>query len=146
MTPLSVAVLGIVAVAVIAVALVFAAPTATRHDLIRVGPLRRAMRAVRAWAVRGAVLPIGWPHLVDLYRGNTLFGEKLGAIPQSMLLCIAERDHLVPAGASHALTTIPGLDTTVVNVASGHESMVVGSAAKATVWPALVDFLRAQQR
>jgi poly(3-hydroxyalkanoate) synthetase len=81
--------------------------------------------------------------LVDLYRHNAL---KLGPIPQPMLLAIAERDHLVPSGASHVLTTVPGVKTTVVNVASGHVSMVVGTAAKATMWPALVDFLTQQQQ
>ncbi|MEY2417936.1 MAG: poly[(R)-3-hydroxyalkanoate] polymerase subunit PhaC [Actinomycetota bacterium] len=84
--------------------------------------------------------------LVDLYRGDAPFElGALAAIKQPVWVAIAERDHLVPSGASHALTTIAGLDVAVVNVASGHVSMIVGTAAKQTVWPALVSFLERQQ-
>ncbi len=87
---------------------------------------------------------------VDLHRHNP-FVPKTGAsslinLRMPMLAAIAERDHIVPSGSSHALSTLPGLDVQVVNLASGHVSMIVGGAAKATLWPALVAFLRDQQR
>ena len=87
---------------------------------------------------------------VDLHRNNP-FVPKTGPSPIAkinapMFVAIAERDHIVPSGSSHALSTLSGLDVQVVNLASGHVSMIVGRAAKATLWPALVAFLRDQQR
>ncbi len=81
--------------------------------------------------------------IVDLYRTNRLMEPgELDSIDVPMLVAIAERDHIVPSGSSHALTSIPSLDVRVVNVASGHVSMVVGTTARTTLWPEIVAFLR----
>ncbi len=83
--------------------------------------------------------------LIDLFRSNELLAtgnrQLLHKLGVPMLLVIAERDHIVPSGSSHALTTVVGKEVTVKNVAAGHVSMVVGRAARETVWPALLDWL-----
>ena len=84
--------------------------------------------------------------IVDLYRDNPLVRSgALASLDVPMLVAIAERDHIVPSGSSHALTKVAGLDVRVANVASGHVSMVVGTQARTTFWPALVEFLSEQQ-
>jgi polyhydroxyalkanoate synthase subunit PhaC len=83
--------------------------------------------------------------LIDLFRSNELLAtgnrDLLHKLGVPMLLVIAERDHIVPSGSSHALTTVVGKQVTVRNVAAGHVSMVVGRAARETVWPALLEWL-----
>ncbi|MEY2426872.1 MAG: poly[(R)-3-hydroxyalkanoate] polymerase subunit PhaC, partial [Actinomycetota bacterium] len=85
--------------------------------------------------------------LIDLFRSNELVEtgnrDALRKLGVPMLLVIAERDHIVPSGSSHALTTVVGAEVTVRNVAAGHVSMVVGRAAQETVWPALLEWLEA---
>jgi poly(3-hydroxyalkanoate) synthetase len=83
--------------------------------------------------------------LIDLFRSNELLAtanrDLLQKLRVPMLLVIAERDHIVPSGSSHALTTVVAAQVTVRNVAAGHVSMVVGRAARETVWPALLEWL-----
>lgn len=92
--------------------------------------------------------------LVDLFRTNALVagtlevsGElaRLEDIEAPILAVIPERDHITPSGSSHVLTTRPGLDVTIVNAASGHVSMVAGSTARSTAWPAVGEWIAARQ-
>lgn len=129
----------------------------------------RALQALRRrWARRknpeyrefyAAMARWAWTHrrlpgalffdVVDLYRKNPFVPARgpspLTAIDVPVLLALAERDHIVPSGASHALTAVTDLDVTTVNVASGHVSMLVGDAAQTTTWPALATFLETRQ-
>ena len=81
--------------------------------------------------------------LVDLFRTNALFaghmevaGElaRLQDIKVPVGAFVAARDHIVPSGSSHALTSVPGLDIDVFDYPSGHVSMVCGSAAREAMW------------
>lgn len=87
--------------------------------------------------------------MVDLFRENPFLPEgqpsPLSTISVPMLAAIADRDHIVPPAASHAIEEIDGLDVEVVSVPSGHVSMIVGSAGRTVLWPALADFLGRQQ-
>ena len=84
--------------------------------------------------------------LVDLFRTNGLLkgslvasGElaRLEDVKAPVLNLIAEHDHIVPSASSHALDSVAGVDVSVVEVPSGHVSMVSGSTAKSTTWPAI---------
>ncbi|HYP22571.1 MAG TPA: alpha/beta fold hydrolase [Actinomycetota bacterium] len=129
--------------------------------------------ALRAWkgrrdrSFRAAYDPLArwvWEHralpgrmffdLVDLFRTNALVagtlelaGEvaRLPDVRAPILAIIPERDHITPSGSSHALTTQPGLDVTVVNAAAGHVSMIAGPAARTTTWPEVASWLERHQ-
>jgi polyhydroxyalkanoate synthase subunit PhaC len=92
--------------------------------------------------------------LVDLFRTNSLLegrlvvsGEmtRLESIEAPILALIAERDHIIPSGSAHILSTIDNLDLTVVNAASGHVSMVSGATARETTWPQIERWLDQHQ-
>ena len=92
--------------------------------------------------------------LVDLFRNNSLVEERLEVAGElarlrdvrcPILLVIPERDHITPSGSSHVLSTVPQLSVTILNAASGHVSMVAGSAAKAHAWPAIAAWLEEHQ-
>lgn len=89
--------------------------------------------------------------LVELFRGNGLLkgsvmasGElaRLEDVRTPVLAVIADRDHIVPSDSSRALTTVAGLEPTIVEVASGHVSMVSGGTATSTTWPAIARWIR----
>ena len=104
--------------------------------------------AMARWAWTHRRLPGGvFFDVVDLFRTNPLVGDgsPLRGTSVPMFMAIAERDHIVPSGSSHALTTVPGLNIEVLNIASGHVSMVVGGSAQTALWPALAGFLQRQQ-
>lgn len=88
--------------------------------------------------------------MVDLFRQNPFMPtdgpSPLASIKVPMFAAIAERDHIVPPDASHAIERIDGLSVEVINVPSGHVSMIVGTAGRTVLWPALADFLRRRQR
>lgn len=88
--------------------------------------------------------------LVELFRHNGLMkgilvssGElaRLSDVKAPILNLIAKHDHIVPSASSHALSDVPGLKLKVVEVPSGHVSMVSGSTARNTTWPAIADWL-----
>lgn len=88
--------------------------------------------------------------LVDLFRTNALLegslvvaGElaRLQDIQVPVLALIAERDHIVPSASSHALRAVEQLDVTEITVASGHVSMISGTTAVSTTWPAIAGWL-----
>ncbi|HEX7169113.1 MAG TPA: alpha/beta fold hydrolase [Acidimicrobiales bacterium] len=105
--------------------------------------------AFARWAWRHRRLPGAlFFDLVDLFRKNPLVPSPttgkpspLAAIDVPLLVAIAEHDHIVPSGSSHAITSVPGLDVEVATMASGHVSMLVGSAAATTLWPRLTGWL-----
>jgi polyhydroxyalkanoate synthase len=89
--------------------------------------------------------------LVELFRWNGLLkgtvsagGEiaRLEDVKVPVLTLIAERDHIVPSDSSRALSTVRGLDVTMVNMASGHVSMVSGISARSTTWPTIASWIR----
>lgn len=93
--------------------------------------------------------------LVDLFRTNALVegrlelaGEvaRLEDVRAPVMAVIPERDHITPSGSTHALTTTPGLEVTVVNAAAGHVSMIAGSAARTTTWPEVGRWIERHQR
>jgi polyhydroxyalkanoate synthase len=82
--------------------------------------------------------------VLDNYRTNPLLPAlRSHPPPQPMLAVVAQRDHIVPPASSLALTSVPGLHIEVLDVPSGHVSMLVGSAARSTTWPGIADWLRA---
>ncbi|HUS62083.1 MAG TPA: alpha/beta fold hydrolase [Acidimicrobiales bacterium] len=101
----------------------------------------------------GAMSRWAWEHrplsgavlfdLVDLNRTNDLLPALRGRIEVPTLVAIAERDHIVPAGSSHALSSVAEVE--VLAAAAGHVSMLVGSAARHSLWPGLADWLARQQ-
>ncbi len=127
----------------------------------------RALRRRRDRAFRAAYDPIArwvWEHrrlpgqmffdLVALFRTNALVAgtlelgnrtARLENVKAPVLVLIPERDHITPSGSSHVLSTRAGLDVTVVNAASGHVSMVAGSVARSTTWPAVARWLEDHQ-
>ncbi|MFN2588215.1 MAG: alpha/beta fold hydrolase [Actinomycetota bacterium] len=127
-----------------------------------------ALRRRRDKAFRTTYGPIArwvWEHrrlpgqmffdLVALFRTNALVAgtlelgggvARLENVKAPILVLIPERDHITPSGSSHVLSTRRGLDVTIVNAASGHVSMVAGSAARATTWPEIVAWLERHQR
>jgi len=123
--------------------------------------LRRARRddteycgfyaAMARWAWTHRHLPgATFFDVVDLFRINPFIPadgrpSPLASIRVPVFAAIAERDHIVPSAASQALESIDGLDVRMLNVPSGHVSMVVGSAGREVFWPALVEFLSEQQ-
>ena len=91
--------------------------------------------------------------LVDLFRTNSLYeghlevaGEqaRLSDIHVPVGAFVADRDHIVPSGSSHALAAVPGLDLTVFNCASGHVSMICGAGARNMMWPRLIEWIKTQ--
>lgn len=111
-------------------------------------PEERSFYAAMArWAWTHRRLPGAvWFDLVDLYRHNPLVPtdrvSPLSGIRPPMLVAVADRDHIVPPASSTALAAIPGLDVTLLRVASGHVSMLVGTAARTTFWPGVVAFIQ----
>ena len=92
---------------------------------------------------------------VELFRHNSLLngsmvcsGElaRLEDVASPVLNLIAERDHIVPPASSHALSTVTGIDVSTIEVPSGHVSMVSGSKAKTTTWPAISNWIRSGAR
>jgi polyhydroxyalkanoate synthase len=89
--------------------------------------------------------------LVELFRTNalvkgtlTISGElaRLEDVKSPTLALIADRDHIVPSDSSRALDKVEGLTLTTVEVPSGHVSMVSGTGATSTTWPAVADWVR----
>jgi polyhydroxyalkanoate synthase len=124
----------------------------------------QALRSVRlGWTIRGdpkamayygAMARWTWEQrplagamfldLVSLYRSNAMhtgtlrIGGRtvdLAGVTCPVLVCVAERDHIVPPDSSTALRTGGRVD--IVNIPSGHVSMVVGTGARDGAWPAL---------
>jgi polyhydroxyalkanoate synthase len=133
----------------------------------------RALSTVRALVARrsderfrrvyGATSRWVWEHrrlpgalffdLVDLFRTNALFAGRMEVAGELARLedikvpigaFVAARDHIVPSGSSHALTSVPGLDVEVFDYPSGHVSMVCGSAAREAMWADLHSWLARQ--
>jgi polyhydroxyalkanoate synthase len=89
--------------------------------------------------------------LVELFRTNGLVrgtlmvsGElaRLEDVKTPTLALIADRDHIVPSDSSRALNKVATLEVTVVEVESGHVSMVSGATATNTTWPTLARWIR----
>jgi polyhydroxyalkanoate synthase subunit PhaC len=89
--------------------------------------------------------------LVELFRSNGLLKEslmvsgelaRLRDVHVPVLAVIAERDHIVPSASSHALNDVEQLDVTEVSVASGHVSMISGTTAMTTTWPAISRWIK----
>lgn len=89
--------------------------------------------------------------LVDLFRTNAFLkgsfvvsGElaRLQDVRVPVLALIAERDHIVPSASSHAVSGVEQLDVTEVTVASGHVSMISGTAATTTTWPSIACWIK----
>ena len=92
--------------------------------------------------------------LVDLYRTNALIDGRwhlgkqrvdLTQIDVPVLAALAARDHIVPAGSSHALASIPGIDVDVLACPSGHVSMLCGSGGARVLYPGLIGWLTRRQ-
>lgn len=88
--------------------------------------------------------------LVDLFRTNSLFegnlevaGEiaRLKDIKVPLAAFVAERDHIVPSGSTHALRSVHGLEVEFFTMPSGHVSMICGRAAREVMWPRLFEWL-----
>lgn len=113
---------------------------------------RRAYGALSRWVWQHRNLPGAlFFDLVDLFRSNSLVeghlevaGEiaRLQDIDVPLGVFVADRDHIVPSGSSHALRTVPGLEVDVFNYASGHVSMVCGRKARGGMWADLARWLR----
>jgi polyhydroxyalkanoate synthase len=65
-----------------------------------------------------------------------------GLEPLPLLACVAERDHIVPAGSTLALAGIEGLHVDVLRCAGGHVSMLTGASAGRSLWTELAGWLR----
>jgi polyhydroxyalkanoate synthase len=76
--------------------------------------------------------------------GRVAFSERLRAL-RTPLLCVAGAvDALAPPDSVHALFSRAGSpDKRFLEVDAGHIDVVLGKRARAEVWPAVVDFLRA---
>ena len=82
--------------------------------------------------------------LVALFRSNALHEGTLriddtpvdlSDIACRVLVLVAERDHIVPPDSSTPLRT--GGPVEIVRIPSGHVSMIVGTGARQSTWPAL---------
>ena len=112
---------------------------------------RNNYAALARWVWEHRVLPgTLFFDLVDLFRTNALFesrlevaGElaRLGDVKIPVGVFVAERDHIVPSGSSHAITSIGGLKVELFSAPSGHVSMVCGSHARESTWPRLIEWL-----
>jgi len=112
---------------------------------------RRTYGALARWVWEHRRLPGAlWLDLVELFRSNSLFHEgftvagevaRMSDVRVPIAMFVAERDHIVPSGSSHAVTSVGGLDAEVITTASGHVSMMCGSGAKDVMWPRLIEWL-----
>jgi polyhydroxyalkanoate synthase len=112
---------------------------------------RRSYDALARWVWEHRRLPGAlFFDLVDLFRNNALFegrleiaGElaRLSDVRAPVGVFVAERDHIVPSGSSHALTSAEGLEVDMFTIPSGHVSMICGSAARDVMWPRLIEWI-----
>lgn len=109
---------------------------------------KRFYAAMARWAWKQRRLPGAlFFDVVDFYRANPLMRRLAAEPPQGpTLVVMAERDHIVPRAASQAFEDVAGVDPDVLHTPTGHVSMIVGSAARTTVWPGIAEWLAGQQR
>lgn len=115
-------------------------------------PLVPAADALTAWLWEHRPLPGALLFdFVDLVRSNDLvngrwrLGDRLvnlRAVAVPTMLCLATRDHVVPAGGSTALQALL-TDLHVTVVGGGHISMILGASGTPSLHDELRDFHRA---
>ena len=88
--------------------------------------------------------------LVDFYRSNALVTDEMvvGGQPARIaglcvptVVAVTDRDHIVPVSSSLALERVLPSQPEIVRCAGGHVSMLCGSEAQQTLFPALADWL-----
>jgi polyhydroxyalkanoate synthase len=84
--------------------------------------------------------------VIDLHRTNGLL-PLLSRLDRAMpmLVVAAQRDHIVPVASATAVARVPGLRVDVLEVPTGHVSMIVGTTARAAMWPGVIQWLAARQ-